>query len=340
MAKNSLLVKCVIANSKWYQETGYWCLKTRSADASRSRFNMSSYDSFRDTGGTGSSLIQVSAGSGTLYYSIRKKGKSVQYFIPSDLLSLGCSVSFLAWRVSMSSSIHPIELTSLVIAFIPVAVVLGILFKWSMRAANAAYAFLRMLLQLMLVGYFLAFIFKAGESWIILLVLTVMVFASSWIALGATQSERRQFYPAALLSITLSGGAVLALVTQGVLHLDPWFLPRYVIPLAGMTFASSMNSVSLSAERLMAEIANGKSFDEARRIAFQAALIPVINSLFAVGIVSLPGMMTGQILSGVSPLIAARYQIMVMCMLFGCSGMSAACFLWMVRGKFQGDNPG
>jgi putative ABC transport system permease protein len=240
----------------------------------------------------------------------------------------------------MNSSIHHIELTSLVIAFIPVAVVLGILFKWSMRSGNAAYAFLRMLLQLMLVGYFLAFIFKAGESWIILLVLAVMVFASSWIALGAVQSERHRFYPAALVSITVSGSAVLALVTQLVLHLDPWFLPQYMVPLAGMTFASSMNSVSLSAERLMAETGNGKSFDEAKRIAFQAALIPVINSLFAVGIVSLPGMMTGQILSGVSPLIAARYQIMVMCMLFGCSGMSAACFLWMVQRSFRKDEPG
>ena len=239
----------------------------------------------------------------------------------------------------MNDSIHHIDLANLIIAFVPVAVVLAILFMWSMRTANAAYAFLRMLLQLMLVGYVLTFIFEAGESWIILLVLAVMVFASSWISLGAVQSERHRFYPAALVSITASGGAVLALVTQLVLQLDPWFLPRYMIPLAGMTFASSMNSVSLSAERLMAETANGKPFEEARRIAFQAAMIPVINSLFAVGIVSLPGMMTGQILSGVSPLIAARYQIMVMCMLFSCSGISAACFLWIVQGKFKSDAP-
>jgi len=68
-----------------------------------------------------------------------------------------------------------------------------------------------------------------------------------------------------------------------------------MVPLAGMIFANSMNSVSLAAERLNAEIQRGVSYEEARNIAFQASLIAVINSLFAVGLVSLPGMMTGQI---------------------------------------------
>ena len=73
-----------------------------------------------------------------------------------------------------------------------------------------------------------------------------------------------------------------------------------------------MTNISLALERLHAEIENGLDFVAARDIAFRASMIPVINSFFAVGLISLPGMMTGQILSGVSPLIAARYQIMVM----------------------------
>ena len=68
----------------------------------------------------------------------------------------------------------------------------------------------------------------------------------------------------------------------------------------------------------------------------QTAMIPVINALFAVGLVSLPGMMTGQILSGVSPLIAARYQIMVMLMIFSAAGLSTALFLYAVS-KMQSD---
>ncbi|MCH7502675.1 MAG: ABC transporter permease, partial [Proteobacteria bacterium] len=80
-------------------------------------------------------------------------------------------------------------------------------------------------------------------------------------------------------------------------------------------------------ERFQAEIDRGVPYIQARRSALHAALIPMINSLFAVGLVSLPGMMTGQILSGVSPMIAAKYQIVVMTMLFGASGISAAIYL-------------
>ncbi|MFW2403437.1 MAG: ABC transporter permease, partial [Gammaproteobacteria bacterium] len=95
----------------------------------------------------------------------------------------------------------------------------------------------------------------------------------------------------------------------------------------GMIFAGSMTTISLAAERLHAELKNDVPLLEARRIALQASLIPVVNSLFAVGLVSLPGMMTGQILSGVSPMVAAKYQIVVMTMLFGASGISAAIYL-------------
>jgi putative ABC transport system permease protein len=104
-----------------------------------------------------------------------------------------------------------------------------------------------------------------------------------------------------------------------------------MIPLAGMIFASAMNSVSLAGERLEAELSRDVPYDEARKIALQTSLIPIINSLFAVGLVSLPGMMTGQILSGVSPIIAARYQIMVMCMIFGSAGISSALFLSLAK---------
>ena len=129
----------------------------------------------------------------------------------------------------------------------------------------------------------------------------------------------------------LGGGTTLILVTQGVLQLDPWFEPSYMIPLAGMIFAASMTNISLALERLHAELKNGVAFVQARDIAFRTSMIPVINSLFAVGPISLPGMMTGQILSGVSPLVAVRYQIMVMCMLFGAAGLSTVCFLTMIR---------
>jgi putative ABC transport system permease protein len=73
----------------------------------------------------------------------------------------------------------------------------------------------------------------------------------------------------------------------------------------------------------------------AREFAFKAALIPITNALFDVGLVSLPGMMTGQIIAGVDPPIAARYQIMVMCMLFSSAGLSAACFLYFLTRRSE-----
>ncbi len=235
----------------------------------------------------------------------------------------------------MTNTIQTIPLINLAIAFLPALIVIVILFKWSLNGKNAIYAVARMLVQLLTIGYFLAYIFESERALIITLVLAVMVFVSSWIALGTIKQKRRLLYKYALMSIAFGGGITLLFVTQGVLVLKPWYLPQLMVPLAGMIFANSMNSISLAVERLNAEIDRNVSYEEARNIALQASLIPIINSLFAVGLVSLPGMMTGQILSGVSPLIAVRYQIMVMCMIFGSSGISAACFLLLVRPEFE-----
>ncbi|MEH6823717.1 MAG: ABC transporter permease [Motiliproteus sp.] len=231
-----------------------------------------------------------------------------------------------------------LTLAQLSIALIPVLIVLIIMWHWGLKVGHALHALARMLLQLLLIGYALIFIFQAEASPLVLGVLAVMLLASSWIALNTVEpSQRRALFTASLLAILLGGGLTLALITQGVLQLDPWYEPRYMIPLAGMIFANSMTGISLAADRLQAELKNGRSPDQASLTAFQTAMIPVINSLFAVGLVSLPGMMTGQILSGVSPFIAARYQIMVMCMIFGSAGISTALFLYWSQRRHQGD---
>ena len=235
----------------------------------------------------------------------------------------------------MSSSVQIIPTFNLIVAFIPVILVLLILYKWSLNSANALYAVIRMLVQLLLVGYILTTIFQAESAWLVMAVMVVMVTAASWIALGTIKDQRLLLFRHVFWSIVCGGGVTLALVTQGVINLDPWFEPQYMIPLAGMIFANSMNSVSLAAERLHAEIQRNVPYDEARTIAFNAAFIPVVNSLFAVGLVALPGMMTGQILSGVSPIIAAHYQIVVMCMIFGSAGLSTAYFLVLTKSIFS-----
>ena len=190
-----------------------------------------------------------------------------------------------------------------------------------------------MLIQLMIIGYFLTYIFLSNDSLIVLIILTSMVFIASWIALGTIPKHRSRLLQYAFISIMIGGGLTLLLVTQFVLKLDPWYMPRYMIPMGGMIFASSMNGVSLAAERLRAELERNINYDKAKGIALKASLIPITNSLFAVGLVSLPGMMTGQILSGISPHVAVRYQIMVMCMIFSAVGLSSYLFLYMNNPK-------
>lgn len=227
----------------------------------------------------------------------------------------------------MNSSVLEISTLGLALSFVPSVIVLAILYRWRANAGTALYATIRMLVQLLLIGYVLIYIFETDHWGIIMLVLAVMLGVASWIAIRPLKQITAADYLRSLLAITIGGVLTLALVTAVVLGVEPWFAPRYVVPLAGMIFAGSMTAVSLAADRLLLERERGTSAAEARRSALNTAMIPIVNSLFAVGLVALPGMMTGQVLSGVSPLIAAKYQIVVMTMLFGATGISAAVYI-------------
>ena len=235
----------------------------------------------------------------------------------------------------MNSAVQAITWQGLILAMVPTFIVLAIMWRWTAGIGTGVYATIRMLVQLLLIGYVLVFIFETGEPTVVLAILGAMLLVASWISIRPLAHKSRRLYRNALVSISVSGVLTLVLVSQAVIGIDPWFSPRYLIPLAGMIFAGAMNTISLAGERAWAEADRGVSYKETRRIALQAALIPMINSLFAVGLVSLPGMMTGQILSGISPLVAAKYQIVVMSMLFGVSGMSAAIFLRLERGELD-----
>lgn len=231
-----------------------------------------------------------------------------------------------------------IPISSLVLSLVPVTAVISILFFWTRTHRNAIYAIFRMLIQLLLIGHFLMYLFESENVYIVSVVLIVMIMVSSWISMRELSIKNSRVYFNIVISILVGGGTTLSLVITGVLDLQPWYSPSYIIPLASMIFANAMNTLSLAAERQEAEINRGLKYQDARSIAFKTALIPITNSMFAVGLVSLPGMMTGQILSGVSPLIASRYQIMVMCMLYGSSGLSAALYLFLSRQETVKEN--
>ncbi len=209
---------------------------------------------------------------------------------------------------------------------------------WSLSVRRAILSIFRMLIQLLLIGYALTYIFGINNSWPVLLILCLMLIAASWISLSALNLSYSKLFFFSFIAISISGLFTLFITTQGILHAEPWYSPQVIIPIAGMIFSNSMNTISLAAERFHSEYKHNADYESCRNTAYQASLIPIFNSLMAVGLVSLPGMMTGQILSGVSPLIAVRYQIMVMLMIFGSAGLASAIFLHFIKRQFVDNN--
>ena len=202
-----------------------------------------------------------------------------------------------------------------------------IMSRWGFSIKPLGIASLRMVLQLLAVGYVLVFLFEAPNPWVSGAVFGVMLLASTLIAKRHMKKGGLGALKMLLLSIFIASACMLALVLH-VIDATPWYHPQYFIPLAGMIVASSMNALSLFAERLVSELEN-HPFEVARNKAFNASLIPQFNGFLAVGLVSLPGMMTGQILAGVSPMIAVRYQIVVMVMILCTAAFSVIIYTFL-----------
>ncbi len=213
---------------------------------------------------------------------------------------------------------------------IPISIVWFIYLQWTKDKITIGYALFRMIIQLVFIGYLLVYIFSSNSSIVVMLILTVMLIVASSISIRTLKSKSKKLYLLAAFCIAISLLINLSIVTQAVLKITPWFNPTYTIPLAGMIFSVSINAITLASERYESEIVS-KSHTKSRAVAIKSALTPVINSLFAVGAVSLPGLMTGEILSGVDPLIAVRYQILIMLMLFSSASISAMLYLYLVE---------
>jgi len=216
---------------------------------------------------------------------------------------------------------------------------------------------IRAVVQLVLVGYVLVYIFATSLWWIVLLALVVMLLAATSTATRrpgkrVAIGNRRTLWTISGTAMFIGSGLTLAYVTEIVLNVDPWYEPRYLIPLFGMIIGNAMNGAALAAERLAAEIENRRGEVEAylalgassaraaaepTRRALLAALIPTVNSLMVVGLVQLPGMMTGQILAGQSPLLAVRYQIVVQFMLAGATAITGVIVVLWYRKTFFTD---
>jgi putative ABC transport system permease protein len=196
-------------------------------------------------------------------------------------------------------------------------------------ARSLLVAALRTGLQLLLVGLVLELLFDHGTP------IVVGAWASLMLLVAAHEVRARQGrglaghwgWTTAGSAMLVSAFSVAAFTLILILGAEPWHTPRYAVPLLGLLLGNTMTGVALSLERLTqgafeqremieARLLLGKRGREAiadlRRASVRAGLIPTINAMAAVGVVSLPGIMTGQILAGVAPLEAVRYQIVVM----------------------------
>jgi putative ABC transport system permease protein len=203
---------------------------------------------------------------------------------------------------------------------------------------HLAVATARMVVQLVLVGYVLTFLFAVvSPFWTALAAFIMVLFASREIVVR--QKRRLQ----GLLTYGLGAGCTLlaagtvtvfSLLTQ--LRPEPWYHPRYALPLLGMILGNTMTGISLGLDVLTSGVTRERAAVEAClalggtryqallpviRDALRSGFMPTINGMAAIGLVSLPGMMTGQILAGVQPVDAVKYQLLIMFLIAGGTGL-------------------
>ncbi|MBN2309728.1 MAG: iron export ABC transporter permease subunit FetB [Candidatus Hydrogenedentes bacterium] len=226
-----------------------------------------------------------------------------------------------------------IELSPVDLAVAAALVLVAGVVSFSLRLGlerRLAIGAVRAVVQLLLVGVVLKFVFGLDSAAAVLGLLLFMAVAASVAAVRRPARRYRGGLWRAFLTLSVTGLLTTFTVTGLIVGVEPWYRPQYVIPLLGMILGNGLTGVSLCLDQLLEtlderrheiemELAHGATRWEAARDALRAAvrrgMIPVVNSMMVVGVVSLPGMMTGQILAGADPLGAVKYQIVVMFML-------------------------
>lgn len=223
-----------------------------------------------------------------------------------------------------------IPLGRLAIAAVLIAIAVA-LSRWNRLSLekDLLWGAVRGAVQLIVIGHVLLLLFAHEAPGWVGLALGTMILVAAY-----TSSRRvehgppwRSLFPFALVSLVAGSAVALIPVFVWVVPLEPWFNARYVIPIGGMMLSNAMNVVALVFERIFAAASSSsdeieqmlalgatpnQALDRHTRAAVRAAMIPTINGLLTVGLVALPGMMTGQIVSGTAPEQAVRYQIVIM----------------------------
>ncbi|MFC0820778.1 ABC transporter permease [Moraxella marmotae] len=201
-------------------------------------------------------------------------------------------------------------------------------------------AAVRTMVQLSLIGLILAWIF-AREAWYeVLTILSIMTLIAAIAAKNRIKKPYRGLLTDTLLALSLATFGVTLVAMLLILQIKPWYSPQYIIPILGLVLGNSLTAISLTTGRLIDHLheqqgqirtllaLSATPYEACHRAiitAINAGMMPTINSMMVVGLVSLPGMMTGQILAGADPTQAVRYQIITMFLI--CAGSAISCTL-------------
>ena len=214
----------------------------------------------------------------------------------------------------------------LCLGLIGIAIALSLWRKLGLEK-QLAYGAARSLMQLIAIGYILDLVF-AVDNWLVVLgILSVMIAIASIVTRNRIDQKLPGLLATVILSLVASSAFTLGYVILLIVQPDRWYEPQYLIPLAGMLFGNAMNGASLAGDRLLNTIkqnrleiethlclgATGKqAIASYQKEAIRTGLIPTLNNMVVMGLVSLPGMFTGQVLAGSNPRDAASYQILIL----------------------------
>lgn len=250
-----------------------------------------------------------------------------------------------------------IPLSSLDLSMAAVLVILLALLSWRMQlnvTQQLVIAAIRTTVQLLLIGLVLKTVFTHADFLWVLLISMVMLSVAGWEILSRQHRKLKGWwgFGVSTASLFVSSFFVSILALTTIIQSDPWYHPQYAIPLLGMLLGNTMTGIALGMDRLVQTAWQQRSIIEQRLMlgqtsvqairdirkeSMRAGMIPIINSMAAAGIVSLPGMMTGQILAGAPPVEAVKYQILIMFLITSGTGFGVISVLLFISRRLFDD---
>ena len=235
-------------------------------------------------------------------------------------------------------------------------IIIVLIISWQLRlqlTKTLLTAAIRTVVQLSFIGLILAWIFAREQWYEVLLILTIMTLIAGSAAKNRVKRHYKGLLVDTLLAVSASAVLVTAIAITVILNVQPWYTPQFIIPILGLILGNSLTAISLTSNQLIESFHEqqgriemmlslaARTFEavhEPIRAAIINGMTPTLNSMLVVGIVSLPGMMTGQILAGADPTQAVRYQIVTMFLICVSSTLGCTISTLLIYRRFFNKN--